>query len=175
MKRLSLFTFCCILIGLSFSCASKTVERIPESGAAKPHPQESTAGGPFSDLPFERKIIAEHAVGAVGLPYRWGGQSPETGFDCSGLVVYTHQMADIIIPRTARAQYENGRIVAIENLRVADLVFFQEPNESKDYHVGIYIGAGRFIHAPGKGRPVSCESMDGPYFLKQFIGFRTYL
>lgn len=123
----------------------------------------------------QRKIIARYAINSLGVPYQWGGQSPETGFDCSGLVVYTHQMADIIVPRTASAQFENGRVIALQNLQISDLVFFKDLIDDKNYHVGIYMGDGRFIHAPGRGRNITYEFLNTPYFINHFIGARTYL
>jgi cell wall-associated NlpC family hydrolase len=84
-------------------------------------------------------------------------------------------MADIIVPRTASAQFENGRIVTIQNLQIADLVFFKDMKGNKNYHVGIYMGDGRFIHAPGRGRTITYEFLNTPYFLNRYIGARSYL
>lgn len=123
----------------------------------------------------QRKIIAQYAVSSLGVPYQWGGNTPESGFDCSGLVLYAHQMADIIVPRTANAQFENGRVIPLQNLQIADLVFFRNLKGTKDYHVGIYMGEGRFIHAPGRGRYITYDFLDTPYFMNHFIGARSFL
>lgn len=159
------------MVWMSFSCAAhkKTSfdQHIPPE-QTRPDSQDSLKSN-------QRKIIAQYAINSLGLPYRWGGNSPETGFDCSGLVVYTHQMADIIVPRTASAQYENGRIITIQNLQIADLVFFKDMKDNKNYHVGIYMGDGRFIHAPGRGRTITFEFLNTPYFLNRYIGSRSYL
>ncbi len=156
---------------MSFSCAAhkKTSfdQHIP--------PEQTRPDSQASLKSNQRKIIAQYAINSLGLPYQWGGHSPETGFDCSGLVVYTHQMADIIVPRTASAQYENGRIITIQNLQIADLVFFKDMKDNKNYHVGIYMGDGRFIHAPGRGRTITFEFLNTPYFLNRYIGSRSYL
>ncbi len=128
-----------------------------------------------SKLADQRKIISQHAINSLGTQYRWGGQSPKTGFDCSGLIVYTHKKANIIIPRTAKSQFDNGRVVAKNELQVADLVFFKNPKANKVLHVGIYIGDGIFIHAPGKNRQITFGYMNNPYFKKNYLGSRTYL
>jgi cell wall-associated NlpC family hydrolase len=84
-------------------------------------------------------------------------------------------MADITVPRTANAQFENGRVITIQNLQISDLVFFKDLKENKDYHVGVYMGEGKFIHAPGRRRNVIYEFLNTPYFLNHYIGARSYL
>ena len=122
-----------------------------------------------------RKIIVHNAIKSLGIPYKWGGQSPKTGFDCSGLIVYTHQRADIIVPRTAKAQFDNEKFLSKQDLQPADLVFFKTPSGNKVVHVGIYIGEGVFVHAPGKNRQVTYGYLRNPYFKKHYIGSRSYL
>lgn len=173
MKQIKLYILILLLIGLVFSCSSH--KKAAHQQHIPPDLQQSESQDSFNRQLNQRKIIAQYAVNSLGVPYQWGGQSPETGFDCSGLIIYTHQMADIIIPRTANAQFENGRIITIENLQIADLVFFKDLKGNKDYHVGIYMGDGRFIHAPGRGRNITYEFLNTPYFLNHYIGARTYL
>ncbi len=122
-----------------------------------------------------RKIIVQNAIQNLGRPYKWGGTSPKNGFDCSGLIVYTHQKANIQIPRTAKAQFLSGKPLAKKNLKPADLVFFKNPYSEKVYHVGIYIGENTFVHAPGKGKQVTYGYLSNPYFRKHYIGSKTYL
>ncbi len=155
-----------------FSCAG--TKKAAHEQHIPPDPSQPQSQEAFNKQSNQRKIIAQSAVNSLGVPYRWGGQSPESGFDCSGLIVYTHQMADMIVPRTAIAQFENGRIITLQNLQTGDLVFFKDLKETKDYHVGIYMGEGRFIHAPGRGRYVTYEFLNTPYFLNHYIGARTY-
>jgi cell wall-associated NlpC family hydrolase len=156
-----------------FSCAGH--KKAMREQHIPPDISQSQSQDALSKQSNQRKIIAQHAINSLGVPYRWGGQSPATGFDCSGLVVYTHQMADVIVPRTAIAQLENGRVITLQNLQTGDLVFFKDLKETKDYHVGIYVGDGRFIHAPGRGRNVTYEFLNTPYFLNRYIGARNYL
>ena len=92
----------------------------------------------------------------TGMPYAWGGASPETSFDCSGLVQWAYRQGGIALPRTAQQQYQATARVGREDLRVGDLVFFQRTYVSSDptewiTHVGIYVGDGRMINAPKEG------------------------
>jgi len=155
-----------IFVSLLFSCASHRNTIIDEPGnLSKPEILSSNI----------RKIIVQSAIDSIGLPYNWGGQSPGTGFDCSGLMVYTYKKANIILPRTTTAQYVDGKEISKQKLLPADLVFFKIPNGKSRLHVGVYIGDTTFIHAPGKGRQVSYGQLDNPYFKKYWIDSRRYL
>jgi cell wall-associated NlpC family hydrolase len=121
-----------------------------------------------------RQTIVQAATTAVGTPYRWGGLSPK-GFDCSGLVVYTHRKIGIHVPRTAKSQFKNCTAVTRRNIKPADLVFFSVPRRRGVVHVGIYIGKGQFVHAPGRGRKVTRASLDNIYFKQQFIRAGNFL
>jgi cell wall-associated NlpC family hydrolase len=142
-------------------------------------PQDRQQSQTIENTPYKlsesRKIIVDHAISNLGRPYKWGGESPSKGFDCSGLIVYTYQKADIYIPRTANAQFSSGKPVLKKELKPGDLVFFKKPTDQKVYHVGIFIGENTFVHAPGHGRPVSYGYLSNPYFKKYYIGSRTYL
>lgn len=171
------YFFFSILIALLLSCSAHkhpVSQHIPPK--APESPLDTHDQPPMKDtLSSKRKIIVHHAISSLGTAYKWGGQSPETGFDCSGLIVYTHQKADIIVPRTAQAQFDNGKIVLKQEIKAGDLVFFKTPDKKKVFHVGIYIGDGRFVHAPGAGRRVSYGYLANPYFQKYYIGSRSYL
>lgn len=121
-----------------------------------------------------RQAIIQTAVTAVGTPYRWGGLSPK-GFDCSGLVVYAYKKIGIHVPRTAKAQFKKCTSVARQNIKPADLVFFSVPRRRGVVHVGIYIGKGQFIHAPGRGRRVKRASLNNIYFKQHFIKAGNFL
>lgn len=108
----------------------------------------------------------------LGLDYRYGGTSPETGFDCSGLVAHVFREAyGIQLPRSARAQSEYGARVGLSELRAGDLVFYNTLNQPFS-HVGIYLGDGRFVHAPKTGAQVRVEPIKGSYWMKRFDGAR---
>jgi len=102
--------------------------------------------------------IANHLT---GIPYRWGGASPQAGFDCSGLVQYVYRKLGISLPHYAAGQYGHGHRIPRGSLRAGDLVFFSGLG-----HVGIYAGAGKFIHAPRRGTTVrwSLLSSHGGYY-----------
>jgi cell wall-associated NlpC family hydrolase len=115
---------------------------------------------------------ALHALQALGTPYRYGGSSPERGFDCSGLVTHAFERAwGLQLPRNARAQAGVGTPVRRQDLQPGDLVFYNTRNRAYS-HVGVYIGDGHFIHAPRPGKRVRLESMDNPYWRARFSGAR---
>jgi len=146
-------------------------------GSSAPAPISGTRR---SDLPPARleateKGFAEpalHAFSLVGTPYRWGGNTPAGGFDCSGLVVYVMRRATgKTLPRTVEKMWASGREVPAEDRLPGDLVFFN--TTGKEYsHVGIYIGQNRFVHAPTEGGTVRLESLVSSYWGPKITGFR---
>ena len=112
------------------------------------------------------------AVRMVGIQYQWGGRTPETGFDCSGLVAHVFEHAwGLDLPHSALAQSRAGKAVRIRDLRPGDLVFYNTRNRPYS-HVGIYLGEGRFIHAPRPGAKVRIESFNTRYWRSRFNGAR---
>ena len=108
----------------------------------------------------------------LGVDYRYGGKSPETGFDCSGLVAHVFREAyGIELPHNARAQSKMGMHVSLSELRAGDLVFYNTLNRPFS-HVGIYLGDGRFVHAPKTGAQVRVEPIRGRYWMRRFDGAR---
>lgn len=105
------------------------------------------------------------ALEQVGVPYRYGGNSP-SGFDCSGLVQYSYLQAGMSTPRTTGQLWSAARTIGNADLRKGDLLFFNI--DGKMSHVGMYVGAGRFVHAPQSGRSVSVESLDAPFYRRAF-------
>ncbi len=102
--------------------------------------------------------------------YRWGGSTPRTGFDCSGLTQYAYKAAQINIPRTARAQYIHTKRVPLGKLQVGDLIFFHtRRTKARVNHVGLYLGGGKFIHAPRKGKRVSVATLN-KYWRRKAVG-----
>ncbi len=101
------------------------------------------------------------AVRQVGVAYHYGGRSPETGFDCSGLVAHAFEEAwGVELPRTAQGLARVGKAVRFKDLRPGDLVFWGSSSSPESiHHVAMYIGGGQIIHAPRTGRPVVVESM----------------
>ncbi len=124
---------------------------------------------PLAGSPADRERILDAAKELLGTPYRYGGSDPREGFDCSGLVQYTHRQAGIEVPRTTRAQYNASKPVSRRKLRPGDLVFFRIDGR-RISHVGIYLGEGRFIHAPSSGKRVSTARLDDPYWRRHYSG-----
>lgn len=112
--------------------------------------------------------IAALAVSLVGARYHFGG-ADAAGFDCSGLALYVHEQAGLAIPRTAREQQRAARPVAPEELAPGDLVFFHIHSRAVN-HVGIYAGAGRFIHAPRAGGAVAYGDLSSEFYRRRFSG-----
>ncbi|WP_320040313.1 C40 family peptidase [uncultured Desulfobacter sp.] len=143
-----------------------------------PRPESQSKFKPEINRPSptekSRQAIIQTAVTAVGTPYRWGGISPK-GFDCSGLVVHAYKKIGIHVPRTAKAQFKNCTSVPRKNIKPADLVFFSVPRRRGIVHVGIYIGKGQFVHAPGRGRKVRQASLNNIYFKQHFIKAGNFL
>lgn len=113
--------------------------------------------------------IARVALDLVGTPYRYGGNTPD-GLDCSGLVQYVHKQVGIVVPRTSKAQYQAGQ--QSPHLQAGDVLFFRISD--KVGHSGVYIGNGRFVHAPSSGKQVSVARTDSPYFGPRLVGARRY-
>lgn len=125
--------------------------------------------------PAIANAVLMRAIGLVGTPYRYGGNTPESGFDCSGLVNYVFRdMADLRLPRTSRelAAWQ-GPPIAPERLAPGDLVFFGRPGAVT--HVGIYVGEGRFVHAPSTGGTVRLDHLDGAYWREHYTGAKRVL
>ena len=113
---------------------------------------------------------AEVALAMVGKPYRYGGSTPN-GFDCSGLVNYSFAQVGVHVSRDTRTLREQGVLVRTSTLRRGDLLFFDQ--EGKKYsHVGIYVGAGMFVHAPSSGGQVRTDSLEAEYWSRHFVEAR---
>lgn len=141
-------------------------------GSAPPRPSASMGTGMgYSTLSGEQASdIAIHALGLVGTPYRYGGNTPEGGFDCSGLIGYVYRSrAGVAPPRTVAQLSDFGQAVDNGDLRTGDLVVF---GGRRPTHAGIYVGQGRFVHAPSSGGEVRMDRLDGIYWSRQAVAFR---
>lgn len=115
--------------------------------------------------------VLSKAMTLLGTPYRWGGATPDGGFDCSGLVGYVFRTAiGLDLPRVSRQMATAGQAVDRASLVPGDLVFFGR--RGKVNHVGIYMGEGRFLHAPRTGRDVTVSSLDDGYWAAKFLSAR---
>lgn len=119
----------------------------------------------------EPSAVTLHALGLVGTPYRWGGNTPEGGFDCSGLIGYLYRSdGGVQLPRTVARLASVGQHIDIAGLRGGDLVLFGAGRTPT--HAGIYVGAGRFVHAPSSGGTVRLDRLQSPHWAREFIEFR---
>lgn len=139
------------------ACGSTTPAVVSGPSAQQPHTPTRT----------DRLIRLSHEQ--LGTPYRYGGNSPAEGFDCSGLVHYVHARSGLSVPRSTRNQFRASTAVPLDAIRPGDLLFFRI-NDKKPSHVGIYTGHGRFIHAPSSGKTVSQASLSNPYWQARLIG-----
>jgi cell wall-associated NlpC family hydrolase len=119
--------------------------------------------------------LVVNAMGFLGVPYRRGGNSAETGFDCSGFVrAMYEQTVGMMLPRRANEQAAATQTIDKKDLQPGDLVFFNTMKHAFS-HVGIYVGEGKFIHSPKPGAQVRVEDMGQNYWLRRFDGARRVL
>lgn len=118
--------------------------------------------------------VAMYAMGLIGTGYRFGGKNPEAGLDCSGMVSYVYREAlGLKVRGSAADMARQGREIDKKELQPGDLVFFDTQNRPFS-HVGIYIGDGRFIHAPSTNGKVRIVKMNNVYFAKRFEMARSF-
>ena len=131
------------------------------------------ASAPRAPAPGDASdAAAGYALKMVGKPYRYGGATP-SGFDCSGLVYFSYRQAGIELPHSTERQREVSRSIRRSSLRRGDLVFFDLEGK-KNSHVGIYLGDGRFVHAPSSGKHVRTDRLDAPFWKKHFSEARRH-
>lgn len=145
------------------------------------HADEATGDGPgfltqagsaMEQAGSAMQDVLLSALALSGTPYKFGGNTPDTGFDCSGFVRFVFsQAANLTLPHGARAISQLGKAIPVDQLQPGDLVFFNTLKHAFS-HVGIYLGDGRFIHAPSSGGGVHVVSMNDAYWAKRFNGAR---
>jgi cell wall-associated NlpC family hydrolase len=122
---------------------------------------------PEEEAPTRGERAVQVALKAVGVPYRWGGESPASGFDCSGLVRWAYGRVGIDLPHSSYALYGEGRRVPTSRMEPGDVLFFDGLG-----HVGLYLGRGRMVHAPQTGRHVEVVRLGEPGYGGRLIGAR---
>jgi cell wall-associated NlpC family hydrolase len=146
---------------LSAGCASAPTRWHPS-----PFPGADAGGAPAV-----AHAVVVSALDQRGVPYALGGNRPETGFDCSGLVKYVFAQHRVAVPRTVAEQWRSGDPVLPARAREGDLVFFRTSGSGAS-HVGIALGDGRFVHAPVSGGVVRVERLDADYWRTRLVGVR---
>ena len=140
-----------------------------DTNAASNTAQETESNNSWTSNAQE---IILHALSQTGVKYKYGGISPDAGFDCSGFVRYVFkEAANLTLPHGARAMSQVGQNVTEKELKPGDLVFFNTM-KSVYSHVGIYVGNNRFIHSPSAGSSISVADMNDSYWSKRFTGAR---
>ncbi|WP_058909911.1 C40 family peptidase [Entomohabitans teleogrylli] len=125
-----------------------------------------------------RQTALNTLMDQLGKPYRWGGTSPRTGFDCSGLVYYAYKdLVKFRIPRTANEMYHlrDAAPVSKSELVTGDLVFFRTQGRGTADHVGVYVGNGKFIQSPRTGRDIQITSLSEDYWQRHYVGARRVM
>ncbi|KWR88730.1 C40 family peptidase [Cupriavidus sp. IDO] len=158
------FPLLCATVLLLAACAASP----PSRHGALPR----TPGKPMIDPSAGLEEISIQAMSLVGTPYRYGGNTPDAGFDCSGLVRYVvSRAANVNLPRTTEAMGERGTALDRSEVASGDLVFFNTTGRANS-HVGIYVGQNRFVHAPSTGGTVRLEDMGKSYWASRYNGAR---
>ena len=163
-----------LIVAALFSAAS-LAQAGPQAASEGPGGSKSLIqrlGSQAQGLSDRASDVVFNAMGKLDVPYRLGGNTRETGFDCSGLVhaVY-EQTLGLVLPRRAAEQAHSTQKIDKDELKPGDLVFFNTMRRTFS-HVGIYVGDGKFIHAPRTGASVRVESMQTSYWARRFDGAR---
>ena len=164
-----------VLVMLTSGCVSTgvTARPLPFPGAAPPPEPPSSPVRPAATVPSAPTVdaLVETALSFRGIRYVLGGEDPQTGFDCSGLVQFVFARHSVDVPRTVAAQFRTGIPVSLVDLRAADLVFFSTTGPGPT-HVGIAVSRDQFIHAPTTNGVVRVEPVDSTYWHQRFVGAR---
>ncbi|SOB58315.1 NLP/P60 protein [Pseudodesulfovibrio profundus] len=164
-RRLSTVILSSIVLGgtlLFGGCASHTPS--PPPPVVKTTPAQG-----------KRAAVLRTARTLIGAPYKWGGYTPQMGFDCSGFIWFVYHQHGINLPRVSWQQFGAGKAVAYDALRPGDLLFYRVDKKGKSLHVAILTDRGTFIHAPSSGKRVMESSLNNTYWHKHYIGARRIL
>ena len=155
-----------LLIGMAVvsGCASNGPSEVARQSDSTPQPPPGSNTGNRTESRGQR--AAAVAVRQIGVPYRYGGHG-RSGFDCSGLVHYAYAQVGVETPRTTAALWRELAPVPPGRMQVGDVLFFDIAG--KVSHVGLYLGEGRFVHAPSSGRSVSLGSLAMPFYRQAFV------
>ncbi|NYS08469.1 C40 family peptidase [Ralstonia pickettii] len=157
---------------LALVCLLSACSSAPTRSTASRDTGLRTRGASIQDPSAGLEEISIEAMALVGTPYRYGGNTPDSGFDCSGLVRYVVQRAAAVnLPRTAAEMGRRGTSLDRRDVASGDLVFFNTTGQPNS-HVGIYVGQNRFVHAPATGGTVRLEDMTKSYWASRYVGAR---
>ncbi|WGK62935.1 C40 family peptidase [Halopseudomonas sp. SMJS2] len=158
-----------LVLSLAVLAGCASAPQAPAPSAAVP----SAPPAPPAAVSHDQLLF--HAFSLVGTPYRYGGSSPESGFDCSGLINYVYrESAGLTLPRTTAGLSALPGTTSVKSLRPGDLVLFSTGGKRVD-HAGIYVGDGRFLHAPSTGGRVRVDELDASYWQRAYASARRVL
>lgn len=138
-----------------------------------PREYPATGSRAWNEKSSRERLVAT-ARNFISYPYTWGGESPEEGFDCSGLTLAVYHINGFSLPRTSREQYRSGKLIQKNQLQIGDLVFFKTVARRNVSHVGIYAGNDLFIHAPGSNKTIRLDSLSNRFYKDRYVGACTY-
>ena len=191
VMRLSVFLMSACLLSLTSGCATRESTYSPQPSLSRsPYSNAQVATATSANnmqhsnvvTPAERynnvaatveqyNNVVTTAKSAIGIPYRFGGSSPDTGFDCSGLVAWSYKQMGVRLPRLAKDQlYAGSKVLDRSELKAGDIVVFKGTSSPSGWHSGIYAGNGNFVHSPRTGRHVTVSSLEDNYFARRFVG-----
>lgn len=158
-----------LLVTLLGACSSRAPAPVPM--------RAPVVFAPSQPISPAAEDVLFRALGLVGTPYRWGGNTPDSGFDCSGLIGYVYRdAAGISLPRSTREMVGmRAPDVGKDALQSGDLIFFATNGGSQVSHAGIYVGEGRFVHAPATGGTVKLDSLSKAYWQKAYLSAKRVL
>lgn len=168
LVRLAPMVCLLVMLGLMVGCAAKSPA--PPPPGAKPAKQQYS----IKVTPQAASVIRTARL-MIGAPYKWGGESPRTGFDCSGLVWFAYHQNGINLPRISWQQFSVGTPIKRTRMQPGDLIFHKVDKSGKSLHVGIVTDRGTFVHAPSSGKRVMESSLNNTYWKEHFIGARRVL
>ena len=157
------FPFAALAFGLAAPPSGPATEAVVHVHPEAPRHMKT----PPPPKPSLGEQAATIALRALGVPYRWGGASPEGGFDCSGLIHWAYSHLGLELPHSSYALYDLGSRVPRGKLQPGDVLFFSGLG-----HAGLYLGGGRMVHAPQSGRYVEIVTLDGSHYGERLVGAR---
>ena len=167
-RALLALTVAAIVFGCATAGASSDLPATVERPApTSPAHRAATRARKPKPKPTLGERAARIALRAVGVPYRWGGTSPASGFDCSGLVYWAYGRLGIALPHSSYALYREGRGVARSRMKEGDVLVFSGLG-----HVGLYVGRGRMVHAPHSGARVEIVRLGGSHYSGRIVSVR---
>ncbi len=166
-----------LIVAILFTAACAQQGQINTTAAIDAEQQYRYSSEVVTPSRQDSEDVLFSAIGLVGTPYRYGGSSPQTGFDCSGLIGYVFSnTVGVQLPRTtAQMMQVKAPVVARNKLRSGDIVFFATAGGRRVSHAGIYVGEGRFVHAPSSGGKVRIDSLNSPYWDKAYLQAKRFI